>query len=148
MADQEVAPRACSIASALEVVGEKWSLLVLREVFHGNRRFGDIQRMTGAPKDVLTRRLVTLVASGVLEKREYSSRPPRFEYQPTEAAMELRPVLLFLDQWGTKWLPDAVHSDTILRHDCGEILTVHAVCDACDRPVTGTDVTSVDPVAA
>ncbi len=103
-------PRECSIASALDVVGERWSLLVLREIHFGVHRFDEIQRNTGAPRDILSRRLTTLVAKGVLEKRQYSDRPPRFEYHSTPAGTELRPVLALLDAWGTRWLPDMPHS--------------------------------------
>ncbi len=103
-------PRACSIASALEVVGERWSLLVLREIHFGVHRFDAIQRNTGAPRDILSRRLLTLVERGVIEKRQYSERPPRFEYHSTVAGDELRPVLGLLDAWGTRWLPDMPHT--------------------------------------
>ncbi|HEX5333979.1 MAG TPA: helix-turn-helix domain-containing protein [Cellulomonas sp.] len=138
-------PRTCSIASALEVVGERWSLLVLREVFYGVHRFVDIQRNTGAPKDILTKRLTTLVTSGVLEKRSYSEHPPRFEYHATDAGTALRPVLLMLDQWGTRWLPDAPHSETVLLHDCGEVVSAHLECESCHCPIIGTDLTAIEP---
>jgi DNA-binding HxlR family transcriptional regulator len=140
-----VTPRPCSIASALEVVGERWSLLVLREVHYGVHRFADIQRNTGAPRDVLTRRLNTLVEAGVLQRRQYSEHPPRFEYHATAAGVELRTVLRFLDQWGSKWRPDAPQTENVLLHDCGAELHVHAACNACGRRVTGDDVTVQDP---
>jgi DNA-binding HxlR family transcriptional regulator len=140
-----VLPRPCSIASALDVIGERWSLLVLREVHYGIHRFADIHRNTAAPRDVLTRRLNTLVDAGVLEKRQYSEHPPRFEYHATAAGVELRTVLLFLDQWGAKWCPDAPQTQDVLLHDCGAQLHLHAACDACGRPVTGEDITVQDP---
>lgn len=143
-----LAPRSCSIASALEVVGERWSLLVLREVFYGVHRFGEIQSRTGAPRDVLTRRLNTLVGNGVLAKHPYSERPLRFEYHVTPAGSELRPVLAFLDQWGTKWLPDAAHSESTVRHDCGAILTLLPVCAECGSVVTGRSVAVEDAPAS
>ena len=109
---REIRPRPCSIASALDVIGERWSLLVLREIHMGVRRFVDIHRNTGAPRDILTKRLNTLVAHGVLEKRRYCEHPERYEYHPTAAGDELRAVLALLDQWGTRWLPDAPPTPT------------------------------------
>src|SRR3569833_3411274 len=95
-------PRPCSIASALGVIGEKYSLLVLREVFFGVRRFNDLARNIGAPRDVLTARLNHLVEAGVLEKPRYSERPTRHEYHLTEAGRELQGVLLLLAGWGDR----------------------------------------------
>lgn len=141
-------PRQCSIASALDVIGERWALLVLREIHYGEHRFVDIQRNTGAPRDVLTKRLNTLVEHGVIERRAYSERPPRFEYHATDAGRELRPVLALLDQWGTKWLPDAPHTEGTLAHSCGAELHVHVVCDACGQQLTGGDVTVALPDSA
>lgn len=79
-------PRPCSIADTLALVGEKYSLLVLREVSLGVRRFDRIARNTGAPRDILTTRLKRLVEAGILEKVRYSERPQRFEYRATAAA--------------------------------------------------------------
>ena len=73
-------PRSCSIARTLDIVGEKWALLAIREVFLGDRRFDEMVRRTGAPRDTLAARLRTLVTAGVLEKRQYSEHPARFEY--------------------------------------------------------------------
>ena len=92
------------MADALAVVGEKYAILVLREVFYGVRRFDEIQRNTGAPRDVLTARLRRLEDAGVLTRRRYSDRPPRFEYRLTDAGRELRPVLMTLMAWGDKHL--------------------------------------------
>ncbi|HXU23199.1 MAG TPA: helix-turn-helix domain-containing protein, partial [Tepidiformaceae bacterium] len=78
-------PRECSIARALDVVGEKWSLLVIREVLLGSLRFNEIQANTGAPRDILSDRLRKLVASGILERSVYQERPPRYEYRLTAA---------------------------------------------------------------
>ncbi|MGH3648673.1 MAG: winged helix-turn-helix transcriptional regulator [Micromonosporaceae bacterium] len=99
-------PRACSVAQTLELVGERWSLLVLREVFLGVRRFEAIHDATGAPRAVLTRRLRALVEAGVLQRHTY--REPgaraRDEYRLTPAGRELQPVLTALMQWGDRHL--------------------------------------------
>ena len=84
-------PRICSIARTLDIVGEKWALLAIREVFLGDRRFDEMVRRTGAPRDTLAARLRTLVAAGILERRRYSEHPARFEYHLTEAGRDLYP---------------------------------------------------------
>src|ERR1700753_363885 len=93
-------PRTCSIARTLDIVGEKWALLAIREVFLGNRRFDEMVRRTGAPRDTPTPRLKTLVAAGVLERRPYSEHPARFEYFLTKAGRDLYPVIATLMRWG------------------------------------------------
>ena len=92
--------RPCAIAASLEVVGERWALLIVREVGLGARRFNEIVAGTGAPRDRVASRLVTLVEAGVLEKREYQSRPARFEYHLTSSGRDLLPVLEALLAWG------------------------------------------------
>lgn len=95
-------PRPCSIADTLALVGEKYSLLVLREACLGNGRFDQLVRNIGAPRDILATRLRRLVDAGILTKRIYSERPQRFEYRPTQAGLELEPVLLTLMAWGDR----------------------------------------------
>jgi DNA-binding HxlR family transcriptional regulator len=97
--------RICPIANTLEVVGDKWSLLVLRELSLGVHRFNDIQRQTGAPRDRIADRLRSLEQSGLIERRQYSEHPPRFEYWLTEAGSDLTPVLDSLRQWGERYRP-------------------------------------------
>ena len=104
------APRVCSIADALEVVGERWSLLVLRELGFGVHRFKDIQVNTGAPRETLALRLRTLEESGVIERRRYCDRPPRNEYELTAAGRDITAVLTALRNWGER------HA-TPVRHD-------------------------------
>ncbi|MFF3666604.1 winged helix-turn-helix transcriptional regulator [Microtetraspora malaysiensis] len=132
--------RPCSIADALSVIGEKYSLLVLREVFFGVRRFDAMARNIGAPRDILAARLRRLVEAGVLEKVPYSERPRRFEYRPTEAGQELRPVLLMLKRWGDRHLADV--PPVILDHSCGAELDPVVVCGACREPVVKESMTA------
>src|ERR1700733_1007131 len=99
-------PRPCSIARTLDLVGEKWALLAVREVFLGNRRFAEIVRRTGAPRDTMAARLRTLVGAGILERRQYSEHPARFEYRLTSAGRDLYPVILTLMRWGDRYLAD------------------------------------------
>ncbi|HEY9369181.1 helix-turn-helix domain-containing protein [Streptomyces sp.] len=132
----KAAPRPCSIADTLALVGEKYSLLVLREVLLGVHRFDRIARNTGAPRDILTTRLRRLVDAGVLEKVPYSERPQRFEYRATAAGEELQPVLLALMAWGDRHLNET--PPVVLKHRCGAELAPKVVCAACgedaDRP--------------
>ena len=90
---EELPGRPCSVAAALNLVGEKWALLAVREIAFGNKRFDAIARNTGAPRDRLAARLRALEAAGVVERRQYSEHPPRYEYELTEAGLELRSVL-------------------------------------------------------
>jgi len=132
------APRPCPVADALTVVGEKWSLLVIRELAFGNHRFEAIARNTGAPRDVLTARLRSLESAGVVEKRRYQERPPRFEYHLTQAGRELRPVLLGLGQWGERWAPHGESRAPIsYTHECGHALEIAHTCRACGGDVRG-----------
>ncbi len=99
-------PRPCSIARTLDIVGEKWALLAIREVFLGNRRFDEMVRLTGAPRDTLAARLRTLTGAGILERRPYSEHPARFEYYLTAAGRDLYPVIVTLMRWGDQYLAD------------------------------------------
>ena len=95
--------RPCPVAAALELVGDRWSLLVVREVSLGAHRFTRIQEGTGAPRDRLAARLKALVESGILRRERYSETPERFEYHLTAAGQELVPVLRALRLWGERW---------------------------------------------
>ncbi|MDY0812672.1 helix-turn-helix domain-containing protein [Kitasatospora purpeofusca] len=106
--------RPCSIAAALQVLGEKWALLAVRELFYGNHRFDRIARNTGAPRDRLTARLRSLEEAGVVERRAYSERPPRYEYHLTEAGRDLAPLTQALLAWGDRWL--SPEPPVVLRH--------------------------------
>lgn len=132
-------PRECSGAAAFAVIGEPYAASVIREISFGNHRFEEILRGTDAPRDVLTKRLRTLVESGVLERRPYSERPPRHDYHLTPAGRALVPVLLQMAAWGAQWL-GAVPS--ALATHCGDHpLNAGIVCRTCDQSVAFDDVT-------
>ncbi|MEU6825925.1 helix-turn-helix domain-containing protein [Streptomyces atriruber] len=135
-------PRPCSIADALALVGEKYSLLVLREVCLGNERFDQLVRNIGAPRDVLTTRLRRLVEAGVLEKVAYSERPQRFLYRPTPAGLELEPVLMTLMAWGDRHLRGDSERPMVLEHTCGHELVPVVTCSACGDEVRHDDLTA------
>jgi DNA-binding HxlR family transcriptional regulator len=132
--------RPCPIAASLELVGERWSLLVLREVSLGNHRFSEIARGTGAPRDRLSARLSALVDAGVLERRPYSTAPPRSGYHLTAAGRDLLPVLQGLLQWGNRWLADEPPVE--LRHaptgHAEHVVDAEWVCRTCGEPVSAS----------
>ena len=132
--------RHCSIAGALDVVGDRWALLVVREVSLGAHRFSEIVRGTGAPRDRLAARLNALVEAGVLERRQYSEAPPRSDYHLTQAGRELLPVLQSLLQWGDRWV--ATKPPVELRHD-GHRIDPAWLCRTCGEPTVGRDVERV-----
>ncbi len=127
------------MARTLDVVGEKWALLAVREVFLGNRRFDEMVRKTGAPRDTLAARLRTLVGAGILERRQYSDHPPRFEYYLTEVGQDLHPVITTLRQWGDRHLAGGGGPPAIFSHRCGHQLTARLVCESCGEPVLPGD---------
>ncbi|MGW0334971.1 winged helix-turn-helix transcriptional regulator [Streptomyces sp. NPDC003011] len=135
-------PRPCSIADALAVVGEKYSLLVLREACLGNGRFDQLARNIGAPRDVLATRLRRLVDAGILTKRAYSERPQRFEYRPTRAGLELEPVLMTLMAWGDRHLRQDGDRPMVVEHACGNELVPDVTCRACGGTVHHGDLTA------
>lgn len=134
----EVAGRPCSIAAALELVGDRWSLLIVREVNFGNHRFAQLARNTGAPRDRLAARLRDLVAAGVLERRPYQDNPPRSGYHLTRAGRELVPVLQVLREWGDRWAVDS--PPVSIRHHDHE-LRLGGRCDVCGEPVRAGELT-------
>ena len=130
----------CSIAQALEVVGEWWSLLILRDAFKGVRRFEDFQRGLGIARNVLAERLQRLVAEGVFERRQYQAQPDRYEYRLTEKGLDLYPIIVGLMRWGDKWAPAPDGPPVILTHkDCDHDGTPVLTCAACGEQVGPRD---------
>ena len=125
--------RVCSITDALSIVGDRHALLVVRELRYGQTRFQDIAAGTGAPRDVLTSRLRKLEQAGVIERRLYSERPPRYEYLLTGAGKELQPILLALKEWGDRHC-NLGAEPLIFEHTCGADFHPLTVCAACRQP--------------
>jgi DNA-binding HxlR family transcriptional regulator len=122
----------CSIAGTLEVVGERWSLLIVRDVFLGLRRFDQIQANLGIARNVLQARLRRLIDQGVLERRLYQERPARYEYRLTEKGLDLWPTLVALMQWGDRYAAPAVGPPVLLEHrGCGGAVDEHRICERC-----------------
>lgn len=129
----------CSLARAMEVVGERWTFLVLREAFTGVRRFEDMQRHLGIARNVLADRLARLVEHGVLERRPYQARPVRNEYRLTPKGLDLYPALVGLLQWGDQWLSEQAPVELVHR-GCDQASGLHLCCAACGEPVGARDV--------
>ena len=121
--------RPCSVAAGLALVGDKWSLLIVRELIFDNHRFDQLARNTGAPRDRLAARLAALTEAGVVERVQYNEHPPRFEYHLTESGRDLIPVIGALRTWGDKWAVD--QPPVVIRHDCGHPLDSVPTCRAC-----------------
>jgi DNA-binding HxlR family transcriptional regulator len=131
----------CSVARALELVGERWSILVLRDVFLGRRRFDEMQRDLGLARNVLAARLDRLVGEGILEKVPYQERPVRHEYRLTEKGLDLWPVIVELMQWGDRYAAPAAGPPIVIRHKgCGGILGERRICTRCGQPLGVRDV--------
>jgi|SRR5271154_733863 len=131
----------CSIAGALEVVGERWSLLIIRNVFLGLRRFDEMQEQLGIARNVLQTRLTRLVEQGVLEKRLYRERPPRYEYRLTEKGLDLWPAMVALMRWGDAHAAPEAGPPIVLEHrGCGGSVDDHRVCESCGTPLNVRDV--------
>ncbi|MGP7997236.1 MAG: winged helix-turn-helix transcriptional regulator [Streptosporangiaceae bacterium] len=126
----------CSIARTLDLVGEPWSPLILRDIMVGIRRFDQIQGDLGISRKVLTERLKWLVDCGVLERREYSARPPRSEYALTSKGTDLCDLLMVMVRFGDRWLAGPDGPPVLYRHHaCGEITTAELRCTHCGQPM-------------
>ena len=131
----------CSIARTVAVLGERWTLVILREAFNRRRRFDDIQRDLGIARNILADRLQTLVAEGILERRAYQQRPERFEYRLTDKGRDLYPVLIALMQWGDRYTAGEAGPPVELIHEpCGEQTHPRLVCDHCGEPIDPRDI--------
>jgi DNA-binding HxlR family transcriptional regulator len=121
----------CSIAKALSVVGDRWTLLLLREAFMRTRRFEDFQANTGASRAIVADRLRQLVEEGVLTKVAYQQNPERFEYRLTEKGVDFYPVITSLMAWGDRWMPIDGGPPVTLVHDCGHDMHPEMTCPHC-----------------
>ncbi|HSS34235.1 MAG TPA: helix-turn-helix domain-containing protein [Solirubrobacterales bacterium] len=126
----------CSVAQPLAFLGERWSLLILRDLFLGRRRFEEFQESLGLATNVLSQRLATLVEEEVVERRRYSEHPERFEYRLTEKGRDLQPILLALLAWGDRYTagPDGAALETV-HDDCGHAFHMVPTCSHCGGEV-------------
>lgn len=147
----------CSIAKALEIVGERWTLLIVRDVMNGNRRFGELQKGLGVARNVLSARLQRLVEEDILERRPYQSSPERYEYFLTEKGLDLWPALVALLAWGDRHSPEPNGPPMLIVHKgCGGEVNDRGICESCGkvlhardaRPMPGPGLATHEPAAA
>jgi DNA-binding HxlR family transcriptional regulator len=133
--------QADSVARALALIGDHWTLMILREALFGVRRYGELARNLGIPRPTLSVRLRSLVDSGLLERVLYASDPDRYEYRLTAAGRDLLPVAAMLMRWGDRYLAGPEGPPIVLRHtDCGEVAVPTLVCGRCGGEITAHNV--------
>jgi DNA-binding HxlR family transcriptional regulator len=131
-----------SVGRALELVGERWTLLILREAFFGVRRFGQLARNLNIPRPTLSSRLRTLVDAGLLERVPYARDPDRHEYRLTDAGRDLFPAIVALMRWGDAHFGAREGPPIVLRHHaCGEHADPHMTCSHCGGEIDARNVT-------
>jgi DNA-binding HxlR family transcriptional regulator len=141
MLGNQYTSQTCSIAGALEVVGERWSLLIVRDVLLGLRRYEEIQEDLGIARNVLQTRLTRLQEQGVLEKRLYQERPRRYEYRLTEKGLDLWPTIVSLMKWGDRYASPAAGPPVLLEHrGCGGAVDEHRTCERCGAKLSVREV--------
>ncbi|HEX6567622.1 MAG TPA: helix-turn-helix domain-containing protein [Acidimicrobiales bacterium] len=133
----------CSLARSVDLLGDWWSPLVLREAFYGVRRFEDFQRSLGIGRNILTQRLNRLVDEGLLVRRPYQDRPVRHEYVLTDKGRDFFPVMAAMVRWGDRWLAGDDGPPVILHHEvCDHDMHAEVVCSHCGEPLALRDVTA------
>jgi DNA-binding HxlR family transcriptional regulator len=127
----------CSIARTMDVIGEWWTPLILRDLFLGVTRFEDLRRDLGIATNVLSDRLETLQAGGVVERHPYQDSPIRHEYVLTEKGRDLYPVILTVMAWGDRWMADGEGPPALVHHrSCAHNVSARVVCDHCGESLT------------
>jgi DNA-binding HxlR family transcriptional regulator len=140
MLRNDYSTQTCSIAGALEVVGERWSLLIIRDILLGLRRFDELQRNLGIARNVLQTRLTRLQEQGVIERRLYQERPTRYEYRLTEKGLDLWPTIVSLMHWGDRHAAPQAGPPVLIEHrGCGGAVDDHRICEACGLRVEVRD---------
>ncbi len=130
----------CSVAQALEVVGEWWTMLIIRDSFLGITRFDDFQRRLGISRNILSDRLDHLVDKGVLTRVPYQQHPVRYDYRLTEKGRDLWLVLTAMREWGDRWEAEEGPPLEIEHRGCGHLTTVVATCSSCGETVDARSV--------
>lgn len=133
----------CSVAQCLEVVGEWWSMLVVRDAFLGVTRFDDFQERLGIARNILNQRLTRLVEEGILDKVAYSDHPPRYDYRLTAKGRDLWPILTAMRQWGDEYAAPDGPPLRVVHKKCGKASRAVMTCSACGEPLTARDVRAV-----
>lgn len=132
-----VHPReSCTVGRTLEIIGERWTMLILREAFYGVRRFEQMQRNLGIARNILAVRLQNLVSHGILERRPYQERPRRFEYRLTQKGLDLYPAIITLMRWGDRYVAgEAGPPVTLVHRGCGQPTEPRLTCSVCGEEI-------------
>jgi DNA-binding HxlR family transcriptional regulator len=133
-------PRPSSIAATLQVIGDRWSALMIRELFYGSSRFDEFQRNLGIATNILSQRLHRLVEHGIVDKREYQLRPVRHEYKLTDKGLDLYPVPLSMLAWGDRWLSKGRPPVRLTHRRCGKRLSPRLSCSKCAQTIARADI--------
>ena len=133
----------CSVAQCLEVIGEWWSMLIIRDAFLGVSRFEEFQKHLGISRNILGDRLNSLVDAGVLEREPYCARPPRDEYKLTPKGRDLWPVLTAMRNWGDDYAAPSGPPLELIHRSCGEVTHPEMVCSHCGERLTNRSVNAV-----
>ena len=127
----------CSVARTMDLLGDWWTPLVLRDAFYGVRRFDEFQRGLGIARNTLSDRLHRLVKEGLLEKRPYQTEPVRYDYLLTEKGRDFFAVIAAMSRWGDRWLADETGPPIVAHHrECGQDTHAEVVCAHCGKPLT------------
>ncbi|WP_227980507.1 winged helix-turn-helix transcriptional regulator [Nocardia spumae] len=133
----------CSVARTVDLIGDWWTPLVLREAYYGTTRFDDFERTLGLSRNVLTQRLNRLVEEDMLSKAPYQDRPVRHEYLLTDKGRDFFPVLAAMMAWGDRWLAPEAGPPVVVHHDaCGHDTRAEVVCAHCGEPLRHTEVST------
>ena len=132
----------CSIAATLDAVGDRWTLLILRNLFRGVRRFERLHRDLGIARNLLTDRLQRLIDNGIVTRVPYQDRPVRHDYRLTPKGASLSPALIALMQWGDQWCTDQGPPTLLVHNACGSPLEHTVRCPVCEAPVGATQIRS------
>ncbi len=134
----------CSLARTLELIGDWWSPLIIRDLFLGIARFDELAEDLGISRNLLTTRLKSLVANGIVERTAYQLHPPRYEYRLTEAGRDLRPAILALTEWGDRWAaPEEGRPMLFVHKTCGHQFRPQLTCSECGEVIGADDVMAV-----
>jgi DNA-binding HxlR family transcriptional regulator len=142
MRTTELVKMTCTIARSVDAIGDPWIIMIMKELFLGQRRFDDIQTYTGISPHLLSVRMRKLEKAGIVQRRAYQQRPTRHEYRLTEKGIYLWPILIALKDWSARWgkWPDG--EPLKIRHKaCGHLTSLKIVCSHCDEPINARDVT-------
>lgn len=131
----------CTVARTVDLIGDWWTPLVLREAFYGAKRFDEFERVLGLSRNILTQRLTRLVEEGLLERVRYQERPPRYEYRLTDQGRDFFPVIAAMMRWGDRWLAPEAGVPIVLHHNsCDHDTHAEVVCAHCREPLRHADV--------